>query len=135
MFSAKSRITIGLACLLVTVLCTAALVGLIPEHNATLRAERGTLCEPIAVCASDYVSHGEMNRLEHFLQVVASRNHDIVSAGVRQANGRLLADVNHHVDIWTSDGEEHSTETHVQVPIRAGTQKWGNVEIVFRPVV
>src|SRR5688572_25268929 len=108
MFSAKSRITIGLACLLVTVLCTAVLIGLRPERRTAVLAARPVLCETIAVCASDYVSRGEPQRLERFLDLVVKRNPEIASAGIRQADGRLLAQVGKHADAWSVASEERS---------------------------
>jgi signal transduction histidine kinase/CheY-like chemotaxis protein/HPt (histidine-containing phosphotransfer) domain-containing protein len=133
MLSAKSRITIGLACLLVTTLCTAVLIGLVPESRTAVLAGRATLCETLAVSASDYVSRGELKRLDHLLKLMASRNPEMVSAGVRRADGKLLAEVGRHAEAWPVE-DERSTETHVHVPIRAGQAKWGSVELTFRPV-
>src|SRR5262245_22465039 len=132
MLSARTRITIGLASLLVTVLCTAMMLGLVPERRSAILAGRGALCEAIAVSASDYISRGELRRLEAMLHVLLDRNAEIASAGVRRANGLLLAQVGPHERLWETDDTQRSTETHVQVPIRAGEEKWGNVELRFQ---
>ncbi len=66
-----------------------------------------------------------------FCILLVHRNPEIASAGIRQADGRLLAQVGPHDEAWATASEERSTETHVQVPIRAGKTKWGNVELRF----
>jgi signal transduction histidine kinase/CheY-like chemotaxis protein/HPt (histidine-containing phosphotransfer) domain-containing protein len=45
-----------------------------------------------------------------------------------------LARVGPHHDLWLAATSTRSTETHVQVPIRAGTTRWGNVELSFQPL-
>ncbi len=132
LLSAKSRITIGLACLLVSVLCTAMMIGVVPERRSAVQAGRGHLCETIAMVSSDYISRGELRRLEHLMQLVVERNSEILSVGVRQADGVLMATVGDHE--WTAEANSRSTDSHVHVPIRSGAEKWGSIEIRFRPL-
>src|SRR5687767_7754786 len=110
MLSARSRITIGLASLLVTVLCTAIMLGLVPERRSAVLAGRGALCESIAVSASDYIGRGELRRLEEMLKVLLARNADIASAGVRRTSGQLVAQVGAHNELWEMDDSQRSTE-------------------------
>ena len=46
----------------------------------------------------------------------------------------MLAKVGPHDDLWIEAASSRSTETHVQVPIRAGTARWGSVELRFQPL-
>lgn len=133
-FSAKSRITFGLVCLLVSVLSTAMMIGAVPDDKMAVREGRARLCETVAVASSDYISRGDFERLNFLLNVVAERNKDVVSVGVRRSDGVLLTAIGDHSALWEIDDIETSTDTHVHVPVRSGSDKWGNIEILFRPM-
>lgn len=132
--SARSRMTIGLACMLVSVLSTAMMVGLVPDRESALMAGRTKMCETIAMCGSDYIARGEQRRLEQLLKSAVERNDDLLSAGVRRANGQLIIEVGEHAASWNEPAEGRSTNANVHVPIRAGEDKWGNIELRFQPV-
>ena len=70
LLTAKARIAAGLVCLLVSVLCTAMLIGLVPERRSAILLGRGDLCETIAINSSDYISRGQIRRLEFLLESV-----------------------------------------------------------------
>jgi len=72
--TAKTRITFGLTCMLVTVLCAAIMIGLVPDPKSAVLAGRAEMCETLAVSSSDYVSRGELRRLEFVLESVVRRN-------------------------------------------------------------
>jgi PAS domain S-box-containing protein len=132
--STRIRITLGLVCLLVSVLFVSMLLGVIPdERNARIKG-RETLCEVIAISGSQLVSQRETKRLDTMLRLILDRNAEIVSAGVRRASGELSIDINHHKANWRPLAGDVSTETQVQVPIRAGRTRWGTVELSFRPL-
>ena len=132
--STRFRITFGLVCLLTSVLLLATILGLVPDRDAAVLDGRKALCEAIAVNSSVLVTQEDLKRLAAVLKVSAQRNPQILSAGVRRADGRLLVDVANHRSSWQPLRDDCSTETQVQVPIRAGQQKWGNVELRFCPL-
>ncbi|MGE0607854.1 MAG: ATP-binding protein [Pirellulales bacterium] len=132
--TARSRMTFGLACILVSVLCTAMTIGLVPERESALLAGRAELCETIAMCGSDYLARGEMRRLEHLLQSIVERNEGLLSAGLRQANGKLVTEVGDHAAQWTLGADDRSTGSNVHVPLRSGKEKWGAIELRFQPL-
>lgn len=132
--TAKTRITIGLVCMLLSVLSAAMLIGIVPEPKTAVMAGRADLCEAIAVCSSDYISRGELRRLEFLLESVVDRNEDVLSAGVRQNDGTLAVEIGNHTAHWEQRSTDRSTDTHVVVPIRSGPTKWGGVELKFRPL-
>ena len=132
--TAKTRISIGLACLVVSVLCTAMMIGLVPERSSAVLEGRAAICETIAMASSDYISKGELRRLECLLQSVVDRSEDILSAGVRRSNGQMVTIIGEHNAIWKSASGERSTDSQVSVPIRAGKDKWGSVELCFLPL-
>ena len=132
--SAKSRIALGQAGLMVSLLLTAALVGLIPDRISAVREARAALAEAIATHSSALVTRTDLRRLEAELRLVVERNDDILSAGVRQASGRAVVTIEDHDQHWSNIEGEYSTDSQLQVPIWAGKQKWGQVELRFRPL-
>jgi PAS domain S-box-containing protein len=138
--STRMRITIGLACLTLSVLLLSMLIGVLPDREKAVLEGRRTLCEAIAVNSSIMVSQQDLARLQAVLQVTAERNPDILSAGLRRDDGKLLVEVGDHSAQWKAPDDRHSIDTQVQVPIHAGdgapgaAGRWGNVEIRFRPV-
>ncbi|OHB79920.1 MAG: hypothetical protein A2W31_02480, partial [Planctomycetes bacterium RBG_16_64_10] len=134
LFSAKSRITIGLASLLASVVLVATVLGLVPDRRAAVMEGRAKLCETMAVISSVLVTRGELRRLETVLATVTQRNHDILSAAIRRNDGTMITEVGDHEDHWRELPSDRSVDTQVIVPIRAGAEKWGGVEVRFRPV-
>ncbi|WP_149498119.1 ATP-binding protein [Roseiconus lacunae] len=132
---ARTRISLGLICLLMSVLSTAMLLGIIPETQTSIRNGRAHLCENIAWASSEYMSRGEIRRLDSMLESAVKRNPDLLSAGVRRASGSLMSEFGDHGNDWPDDETLRSTDTHIQVPIRKGQQRWGTVELCFRPIV
>jgi PAS domain S-box-containing protein len=121
-----------MTCLLVSVLLLGMMLEIFPDARRAVIGGRQTLCEAIAINASYFVTQKDLDRLESMLKIVAQRNPDILSAGVRRLDGKLLVDVNGHREQWKAPDDHRSTDTSVQVPIRAGDKKWGAVEILFR---
>ena len=132
--STRMRISIGLACLTLSVLLLSMLIGILPDREKAVLEGRRSLCEAIAVNSSIMVSQQDLARLQAVLKVIAERNPDILSAALRRNDGELLVEVGDHRGQWKPFDNEHSIDTQVQVPIHAGGKRWGNVEIRFRPV-
>ncbi|MCO8124890.1 ATP-binding protein [Stieleria sp. TO1_6] len=130
----KTRISLGLICVLLSVLSLAMFLGLVPAEESAIRAGRANLCEVIALTSSDLISHRETRRLERFLESVVERNPAVISAGIRRTNGALVSVFGDHKQAWSKRSSQHSTGTHVQVPIRSGTNRWGVVELCFAPL-
>ena len=134
LLTAKTRIAVGLGCLLLSVLCTAMMLGIVPERQSAILAGRADLCETVAMTGSDHISRGETRRLEYFLQSIVERNDELLSAGVRRTDGELVMSVGDHVSMWKTLSNERSTDSQVHVPIRSGQEKWGAVELRYRPL-
>lgn len=132
--NAKTRISLGLVCLLLSVLSTAMMLGMVPERESAVRDGRANLCETIALVSSDYISRGQADRLDQLLEQVVQRNDDVISAGVRHTARGLLSVFGEHEKVWPVDESSRSTDTHVRVPIRSGNARWGTVELSFRPL-
>ncbi len=120
--------------MLLSVLSLAMMMGIVPERDSAIREGRANLCETIAFTSSEYISHGETRRLDRLLETAVERNDDLLSAGVRRVHGGLVSVFGDHEREWPSDETHRSTDTHVRVPIRSGSDRWGVVELCFRPL-
>ncbi len=133
-FGTRARITFGLVCIVVSVLLLAMLLNILPDHHNDVVKGRAALCESVAVNASMLVSRQDVKHLEIVLKTLVKRNNTVLSAAVRRTDGEVLVEVAEHQAHWETLSEKRSTETQVQVPILAGKEKWGTVEIRFTPV-
>jgi PAS domain S-box-containing protein len=133
--SAKSRIALGQTGLLVSLLLTAMFFGLVPDRTGAVREGRAALAEAIAANSSVFVTQSDVRRLEATLRLVLERNEDILSAALRREGGDIVVELGEHQQNWRDIGGEHSTDAQLQVPIWAGDQKWGQVELRFNPLV
>jgi PAS domain S-box-containing protein len=109
-------------------------LGLIPDRLGAIRVGRAALAESIAANSSVFISQSDLRRLESTLRFVVTRNPDILSAAIRRADGELVVKIGEHDRYWRSMGDEHSTDAQLQVPIWAGKQRWGTLELRSRPL-
>lgn len=130
--SAKTRIAFGQMGLLASVLLAASFLGLIPDQRATIREGRTALAEALAANSSALVTQQDVARLDADLRLVVERNDDLLSAGLRTREGRLITTVGEHEEFWERSDTELSSDSQVKVPIWAGRSAWGHVELRFR---
>jgi PAS domain S-box-containing protein len=131
---ARIKIVFGLQLLLISTLGLAIALGFVPNDQAATMRGRATLSEAIAVNASAFVSRLDMAGLDAVLRTEAQRNPEILSMGVRKADGFLVTDVGNHDAHWRSTEVGADTDTRVVVPIWSQDKTWGTVEIRFRPL-
>jgi PAS domain S-box-containing protein len=132
--TAKTRIAVGQAFLLLSVLLVALAIGLVPDPRIALMAGRLTLCDALAAHSSAAVGQNDVRRLDSILRFIVARNPEILTAAVRRQDGQLMVEVGEHAGQWNELPDERSTDGQIQVPIRAGSQKWGTVEVRFTPL-
>src|SRR5512145_3065293 len=132
--SARFFVSLGLASLLASVLLLAMYLEVVPDRHAAIRHGRAALAEAIAVNTSALIGDKEMARAQAALQFVVERNDDLLSAAVVKADGEAVAMIGEHAAHWQELPGGLSTDAQIQVPILAGTQKWGRVELRFEPL-
>ncbi len=128
----RVKIVFGLQLLLISALGLAIVLGFVPNDQAATMRGRATLAEAIAVNASAFVSRGDMAALDAVLRTEAQRNPDILSMGVRKADGFLITDIGHHDAHWRDAKSGADADSRVFVPIWSQNKLWGSVEIRFR---
>lgn len=130
--SATTRITVGLASLTVSIVLAAQTVGLFPDGRQMAMDGRVALCEAIAINASLFAADHELPKIEAALAAIVKRNEDVLSAGVRGDDGRLLVSLGDHAAHWRAASESPEPGSQLYVPIIAGSKEWGHVELRFR---
>lgn len=137
LFSAKSttsRIALGQVSMFISVVLIALMFGILPDYLGTRFKDRVALAEAVAANSSVLITQADVIRLESVLTLVVERNVDILSAGVRNASQRLVAEVGDHRDIWQSNTADRQVDEQMSVPIFAGNQQWGALELRFEPL-
>ena len=127
-----TRISLGLAGLFVSVLLLARALDLLPDPDAAAVARRVTVCESLAVECSLAVQHDDQGRVEEYMRAVTGRHDEVVSAGVRLADGRLAFAVGDHDAAWAGADPEKSTPTHMFAAIARDGEPWGKVELCYK---
>ena len=132
--TAKTRIAIGLAGLLVSIMLTAMFLGVVPDREGAMRAGRASLAEAIAANSSILISREDIRRLGADLEMVVERNEGLLSAGIRTASNSYVVEIGDHKTNWTAGNDSLSTDSQVQVPIMAGGSEWGRMELRYEPL-
>ncbi len=127
------RIAFCLVCLLVSILLSAESIGMIPDSRAAVMDGRSKLCEAVAINSSLFAARNDINSIEIGLRAIAKRHPDVISMAIRDKDGSFRVQVGDHEKNWQGAAEDHSTETHMYVPIMAGHEMWGRVEMRFKP--
>lgn len=131
--SVTSRITLSLVAMGLTILLGSQLLGILPNERDAIVRGRSSLCESIAIQFSVLAVRGDQAGMEASLRAVMGRNTEIQSIGLRQEGGSILVATPGHQEKWTAPEGGQSTETHMQVPIFEGANRWGTVEVQFQP--
>jgi PAS domain S-box-containing protein len=126
-------LALGLASMVVTLVLMAAYLGLIADGEALQRQERATLAESLAVLCSAMINEDEPEPLQEALRLATLRRQDVLSVGVRRADGNLMLQRGDH-KAWSLPANAPSNDAQVQVPIWQGDQRWGQMELRFTPL-
>jgi diguanylate cyclase (GGDEF)-like protein len=128
------RISLGLVLLTVCILLTGDMLGLTPGRTQAVLDARKKFCETIAIQFALAAQKNDLKTIRTSLEVIVERNEDVMSAALRNVDGRILAEAGNHEGQWQLAAGENSSPTHAQVPIYRGSERWGTVEVRFTPV-
>lgn len=132
--SVKFRVVLGLVGLTVSLVMLASYIGIIPDRDSAIRQGRTALAEVIAFHSTALVMKKDILRIEADFNMMTERNADLLSLGLRQANGRAMVATGDHAEQWQEMSGEYSKDAQVRVPIWAGRQKWGQLELRFKAI-
>ncbi len=130
----RFRITLGQVSLLVSLLLFAVVLDLFPDRRGAIREGRAALSESVACSSSEFIALGEFGRLQSNLRLFVQRNDDLLSAAARRNDGEAIVVVGDHLDHWHAMSGEYSTDAQVRVPVFSGADKWGQIELRFKPL-
>jgi diguanylate cyclase (GGDEF)-like protein len=128
------RITLGILSLTISLLLAAQLLGFLPDRTTLALENRQKFCEAIAMQISWAASRNDGRAIQNTLESVVSRNDELLSAAFRAKNNAIKAVAGKHDENWVARKDGVSTPTHVQVPILNAEQRWGTVELTFKPL-
>lgn len=128
------RIAVGLVSLTLFLMLIADLVFHVFRDDVDFaRQVRKRTSENLAVQLTSLIQKNEIEILQRTIDEVVRRANDVDSLGVRKADGEVVAQSTDHAKRWKPPSGDQSTITHVKVPVFAGQEQWGQIEISYRP--
>jgi diguanylate cyclase (GGDEF)-like protein len=125
------RISIALLSITVSLMFLAQSLGLIPSAQNRAMEIRAKISENLAVQLASLASINDVAAIKDTINSILARNSEIISVGIRSADGKLLVDSGKHHDFWREQIDGLSTENFVQVPLYNGDVPQGKIELVF----
>ena len=129
-----AQISLALA-LMACVLVFVGLAGLRVLGDGEDEVERGRrlVAESLALQGASLMSRGDIDGLRTLMKAIADRDPRIGSIAVRRANGQQVALVGDPARVVppAAGGVAVSSRDHVRVPLFAGPEHWGDVEIAY----
>ena len=133
--SPRIRISLALVSVVVFATFSAKLLGLLPDSERAMIRGRARLCESLALSGSALIARGDTDGVQSLFQAVVTRDVDVISIGVRTADGDLMMSVGPHQSFWRPPPQGRSTAERMQVPIyESSSEKWGQLELQFAPL-
>ena len=132
--SPTARLTLGLISLTASLLLTAQLLGILPNHSEIALEARQKIVTALATQLSWAAYQNDYRTLQVTLASVVEQNDDLLSAAIRRANQDMVVFAGDHDRIWEPREDGLSTPTHVQAPLFASDRLWGTVEFSFVPL-
>ena len=132
LLSPIARISLGIVCLMLSlVMVSDAFFGMLPDRQKQQVDSRRFGSQVIVSQINVLLGSGDFSALQNLIDQLTSNGSDILSIGVRRADGTLLVASNNHAVRWVATTVEASTSAHVVVPLTQGTERWGVVELLF----
>ncbi len=124
-------ISFGLAMLTICVLLMADFIGLIPSASEAVLEGRKQLSELLAIQCTICAARNDLDAVQATMQLVVDRNEHVRSAILRATDGQILAQTDEYEESCPPKGGEGTTPNQAVIPIYAGSEKWGTMEITF----
>ena len=130
------RVSLGFALVVISIILVSDMLGMIPDPGKAQLEGRQKLAETLAVQYSIAATRNNYDVITSSMKMLVDRNEDVVSAGLRNTYGELLAVAGDHRNLWEEIEDGSSTRLQMQVPIFKDRQlrsKWATVELRFAP--
>jgi diguanylate cyclase (GGDEF)-like protein len=129
-----TQITLGLALMTcVLVLVANAFFTVFGGGEDERERARRVLAESLALQGAGLIQRGEFGELTSLLRAVAGRDPRVGSIAFRRAGGEVLAQAGDPARWWqpVADGQTSSRD-QIRVPLFAGAERWGDLELAYR---
>ena len=128
-----ARVSLGLVALLVSLVLVAdLLIGAVPGRGETERRVRQRVTESLALQIAALLEAGDTATLGKTIQQVLARDPTMDAITVRRTDGSMLVQHGQAEFAGAARGAA-STLDHLRVPVLAGRQPWGEIDIRFAP--
>ncbi len=131
------RISFGLVMFTMSVILIADLLGIVPKKELIQLDARKKICEVLAVQLSVAVSKSEFDIVKTSLEFFVDRNNDVIAASMTRMDDTAIAEFGrfeNYKKSYFATEEDRSTENIVIVPVFAGDERWGSVNIEFSSI-
>lgn len=126
-------ISFGLMSLTLSIMLAGdALVDLVPNHDRQDFEYRRDVAEALAVQYSALAEHDQVETIKLSMERLIQRNSEIRSLALILKGGEVLAQIGDHTHSWVQPSGDASSLEFLQVPIFAGDQQWGVLQVAFR---
>ncbi len=135
-FGPVGRICVGLVSLTLFLLFVADFVfGVLRDDVALAQRVRKGITEDLAIQLAVLIQKEDKDSIQRTIEAISSRDGEISSVGIRRNSGDVYIESTGHERLWVPLKDGKSTITHVAVPVYAGKDVWGTVEVSFRSLL
>ena len=107
----------------------ASYLKLLPAKQFHDVRARRQICEVVAVSVIDPLEKRQSAKVDALVREIVGRNPDMLSIGVRAANGQLVNQAGKHAECWAATS---GVEKLSPLPLMNGSHKWGQIEFTFK---
>ncbi len=125
------RLSLGLVALSCTILLSLDLLGIAPAGTEATLRERTQIVDGLAQQVAAALSGDDRAALRRALGFAVQRHDEVLSAGLRSHEGRLLLSTPEHAQLWQPDDPVRSSPTHARVALSSNGRGWGSLEVRF----
>jgi len=129
------RLSFGLVLFTLSVLLIIDMFGIIPKRSDMVLDTRKRVSESFAVQLSVAATAKNQQLVDATLESFVKRNSDVVAAAMLKHTGEVISEYGEFTDdVYQNAKEDLSLEDLVFIPIYAGAERWGTVNVEFAPV-
>ena len=129
------RLSFGLVLFTLSVLLIIDMFGIIPKRSDMVLDTRKRVSESFAVQLSVAATAKNQQLVDATLESFVKRNSDVVAAAMLKHTGEVVSKYGEFTnETYQNAKEDLSLEDLVFIPIYAGAERWGTVNVEFEPV-
>lgn len=132
--SARVLLTMGLVSLVSSAMLVVFFLGILPDRAALERKNRLTTAELLSASSMSSLASGNVEAIRQLLDFSLLRNPNLLSVRISQADGTTVIESGQRQDKWQTLDADQSIDTQIVVPLFSANERWGQAEILFRPL-